>query len=126
MTNSPKSVNVAIYGKLAKYFDGKHIAVFDIEVDLATHLGELLDRLKIPMNETSFIFLDAVLCDVPGLKVAHNEELKDGSHVGIFSTGYMWPYQYRDGVPMSEPLKSAMSVHGPMHHTYTNLEAESE
>jgi len=124
MTQLLKTIDIAIYGKLANYFDGKHIAVFKIEVDPDAHLGELLQRLKIPPVETSFIFLDAVLCDVPGLMVNHNEALKDGSHVGVFSTGYMWPYQYRDGVPMSEPLKSAMSVHGAMHHTYTNLEAE--
>lgn len=124
MTKQIKSVNVAIYGKLSKYFDGKHIAIFDIDIDQSVNLGQLLESLKIPMDETSFIFLDAVLCDVPGLEVVHNEELKNGSHIGVFSTGYMWPYQYRDGVPMSEPLKTAMSLYGPMHHTYTNIEAE--
>ena len=116
-----KHINVAIYGKLARVSGGKHIAILDLNVPANTHLGDLLSQLEIPMDETSFIFLDAVLCDVPGLTIDHNETLMDGTHVGIFSTGYMWPYQYRDGVPLSEPLKKAMEKHGAMHHTYTNL-----
>jgi hypothetical protein len=88
----------------------------------AATLGDLLEKLEIPIEETSFIFLDAVLCDVPGLEIVHNEALKDGSHVGIFSTGYMWPYQYRDGMPMSPPLVSAMNKYGAMHHSYKGLE----
>jgi hypothetical protein len=115
-------INVAIYGKLAKLAGGKHIAIQDIELPPGKHLGDLLEILAIPMEETSFIFLDAVLCDVPGLAINHNEPFRDGSHVGIFSTGYMWPYQYRDGMPMSPPLVAAMKKYGAMHHTYTNLE----
>ena len=115
-------INVAIYGKLAHVCGGKHISILDLELDLNAHLGDLLTQLDIPMDETSFIFLDAVLCDVPGLNIHHDEPLKDGAHVGIFSTGYMWPYQYRDGVPMSKPLIKAMEEHGAMHHTYTKLE----
>lgn len=114
-------INVAIYGNLARLGGGKHIAILDLKLPPSAHLGDLLTQLEIPMEETSFIFLDAVLCDVPGLTIDHDEALKDGAHVGIFSTGYMWPYQYRDGVPMSEPLVKAMGKHGAMHHTYTNL-----
>jgi molybdopterin converting factor small subunit len=118
-------INVAIYGKLAKLAGGKHIAIQDLEVDFGNTLGDLLEMLKIPMEETSFIFLDAVLCDVPGLTIVHDEPLKDGSHVGIFSTGYMWPYQYRDGMPMSPPLTAAMKKYGAMHHTYTKINQEN-
>ena len=114
-------VNIAIYGKLAKIGGGKHLAIIDLEMPSSAHLGDLLDQLKIPMDETSYIFLDAVLCDVPGLTIPHDEPLKDGSHVGIFSQGYMWPYQYRDGMPMSPALTAAMKKHGAMHHTYTEL-----
>lgn len=97
----------------------------DLEFPPTTNLGDLLAQLKIPMEETSFVFLDAVLCDVPGLTIEHDEALKDGSHVGIFSTGYMWPYQYRDGMPMSEPLTKAMQKYGVMHHSYKGLEDDS-
>ena len=115
-------INISIYGKLAKLHGGKHLAIMDIEMPVTARLGDLLKMLEIPMDETSFIFLDAVLCDVPGLTIHHDEPLKDGSHAGIFSTGYMWPYQYRDGMPMSPALTAAMKKHGAMHHTYKGLE----
>jgi hypothetical protein len=118
----PININTTIYGKLAKIGGGKHIAILDFEMPPLSTLGDLLDKIKIPMDKTSFIFLDAVLCDVPGLSIEHNEPLKDGSHVGIFSTGYMWPYQYRDGMPMSDPLVKAMRQYGAMHHSYKGLE----
>ena len=111
-------INTTIYGKLAKIYGGKHIAIVDIEIPAAEHLGNLLEKLEIPMDETSFIFLDAVLCDVPGLTIPHDEHLKDGSHVGIFSTGYMWPYQYRDGIRMSETLTEILRKRGAMHNVY--------
>jgi hypothetical protein len=115
-------VNITIYGKLAEIGGGKHIAILDLEIPTSWTLGDLLEKLEIPMNETSFIFLDAVLCDVPGLSITHDESLKDGAHIGIFSTGYMWPYQYRDGMPMSDCLTKAMKRHGVMHHSYKGLE----
>ncbi len=124
MTKSPYTVNVAIYGKISKLFGGKHIVTLDVPIPPDFHLGDLLTKIKIPMEETSFIFLDAVLCDVPGLNIDHNEQLWDGAHVGIFSRGYMWPYQYRDGVPMSESLKQALAKHGAMHHSYTKIDQE--
>lgn len=117
-------VNVAIYGKLARIDGGRHLTIIDLEMPSSAHLGDLLDQLEIPIDETSYIFLDAVLCDVPGLTITHDELLKDGSHVGIFSQGYMWPYQYRDGMPMSPALTAAMKKLGAMHHTYTVLETE--
>ncbi len=116
------NVNVAIYGSLSKIAGGRHIAILDLQMPSGSHLGNLLEQLQIPMDQTSYIFLDAVLCDVPGLVIVHDEPLKDGSHVGIFSTGYMWPYQYRDGMPMSSALTVAMQKVGAMHHAYTGLE----
>jgi hypothetical protein len=114
----PCQVNVTIYGALASRFDGKYIAIVDTEMPGTATLGDLLEKLEIPMGETSFIFLDAVLCDVPGLEIIHDEPLKDGSHVGVFSTGYMWPYQYRDGIRMSDPLLDALREYGAMHNVY--------
>lgn len=118
----PIKINTTIYGKLAKIGGGKHIAILDLEMPSSSTLGDLLVKIEIPMEETSFIFLDAVLCDVPGLSIDHSEPLNDGSHVGIFSTGYMWPYQYRDGMPMSDPLVEALKQYGAMHHSYKGLE----
>jgi hypothetical protein len=90
----------------------------DIQFEPGARLRDLFDQLKIPPEETSYIFINAVLCDVPGLNASADEPLNDGDHIGIFSEGYMWPYQYRDGMPMSDSLKEAMSEHGALHHTY--------
>jgi len=111
-------INISIYGKLAKLHGGKYLAIVDIELPAAAHLGDLLKQLEIPLSETSFIFLDAVLCDVPGLEIVHTEPLRDGAHVGVSSIGYMWPYQYRDGIRMSAPLVEALQEHGAMHNVY--------
>jgi hypothetical protein len=67
------------------------------------------------------VFINSVLSDVPGLNAAALQVLKPGDHVGIFSLESMWPYQYRDGVPMSEALKAAMEKFGAMHHTYDTV-----
>jgi hypothetical protein len=115
----PINVDVAIYGSLAKLAGGKHIATLDVELKSGTRMEDLLERFKIPPEEKSFVFINAVLCDVPGMNASAKELLKDGDHIGIFSQGYMWPYQYRDGMPMSDSLREAMREFGAMHHTYT-------
>ena len=115
-------VNVSIYGELVKQFDRRHIAILDIELPPGTHLGGLLEQLKIKPEDTSYIFVNAVLCDVPGITISHTDALNDSAHVGIFSQGYMWPYQYRNGTIMSDALTEAMEKFGAMHHTYTGIE----
>jgi hypothetical protein len=52
------------------------------------------------------------------LEIVHDEPLRGGAHVGVFSTGYMWPYQYRDGIRMSDPLLEALREYGAMHNVY--------
>ncbi len=74
-------------------------------------------------EEKGFVFVNAVLCDVPGLNASWRHGLDHGDHVGIFSLGYMWPYQYRDGAHMSEALKEMLRAQGAMHHSYTAGEA---
>lgn len=115
----PINIDVAIYGSLAKLAGGKHIAKLDVELDPGARVKDLLERFNIPPDEKTFVFINAILCDVPGMNASANEELRDGDHIGIFSQGYMWPYQYRDGMPMSESLQEEMRKYGAMHHTYT-------
>ena len=81
-------------------------------------MSDLYDHLNIPLDEKGYCFVNAVLCDAPGLSVSLSHPLNDGDHVGIFSITHMWPYQYRDGVRMTEALAIAMKEHGPMRHTY--------
>jgi hypothetical protein len=112
------TVEVVLYGSLAKYGGGTHVAQLRLDLNSDTQMKELLGRLKVPAKERGFTFINAVLCAMPGLQPDLDLHLKDGDHVGIFSTTHMWPYQYRDGIRMTEELKEAMREQGPMHHSY--------
>ncbi len=112
------TVNVCLYGSLARFGNGRYVAQLDIELDLGAGKTDLLTHLGIPQSERGYLFINAVLCDVPGLNTGANELLNDGDHVGIFSTDRLFPFQYRDGLPMSEGLRTALKAHGAMHHSY--------
>jgi len=112
------TVNVSLYGAIAKYAGGHHVAQAEIVLDGNSNIGDLLDKLTISAEEKGYIFKNAVLCDVPGFDAARDELLCEGDHVGIFSIQHMWPYQYRDGVRMSEALTRALNEKGAMHNTY--------
>lgn len=116
-------VNVNLYGSIAKRAGGKHIAQLNVHIHSGAYISDLLAQLGIPEEERGYLFQNAVLCEVPGLSSGQGEPLKDGDHIGIFSIDYMWPYQYRDGVPMSDSLKQALAVRGAMHHTYQEDQA---
>ncbi len=111
-------VNVSLYGSLARFGGGHYVA--QVGVGLQPHSGkaELLDHLGIPKAERGYLFINAVLCEVPGMETGANETLNDGDHVGIFSIDRLWPYQYRDGVVMSDGLRAILEEKGAMHHSY--------
>lgn len=111
-------VNTCLYGSLAKFGGGKYVAQVDVELNPGSGKIELLDYFGIPEVERGYLFINAVLCEVPGISTHANELLKDGDHVGIFSIDRLYPYQYRDGIPMSEGLKKTLQDHGTMHHSY--------
>ncbi len=111
-------VNITLYGSLARIGGGKYVAQMDIELESGAQVKDLLKYLDISHEEKSYLFINAVLCDVPGLSASLGEPLDSGDHVGIFSMGYMWPYQYRDGIRMSATLTEALREHGAMHNTY--------
>ncbi|MEN8171366.1 MAG: hypothetical protein ABFS03_00650 [Chloroflexota bacterium] len=112
------TVNVTLYGPLAKFAGGKYIAQKDVELKADVKIRDLMDHFKIPYDQKSYLFINAVLCDMPGLLASLNEELESGDHVGIFSLQHMWPYQYRDGIRMSETLTETLRNHGAMHNVY--------
>jgi len=112
------NVNTTIYGSLARLCGGKYIAQIQAELPRNAKISDLLQSLNISPEDKSYLFINAVLCDMPGLNASPEEELHDGDHVGIFSNGYMWPFQYRDGVHMSESLRATLLKTGVMHHTY--------
>ncbi len=116
----PVTIDVALYGSVARFGGGKHVAQVQVQLQPNARVQDLLGHLKIPPEEIGYFFINAVLCDVPGMNTSHDEFLNDGDHAGIFSLTYMWPYQYRDGVRMSESLQEALNEHGALHHIYGN------
>ena len=111
-------INVFLYGSLARFGSGRYVAQMAVELKDGAGKADLLSQLGIPENERGYLFINAVLCEVPGLSTEANELLKHGDHVGIFSVDRLYPYQYRDGLPMSEGLKLALQERGAMHHSY--------
>ncbi len=116
--NNTITVNTALYGPLAKYGGGKYIAEINVALEHGDKIEDLLKYFELPPDEKSYLFINAVLCDVPGLYASQRELLHDGDHVGIFSLQHMWPYQYRDGIRMSDSLTEALEEHGPIKNTY--------
>jgi hypothetical protein len=114
----PIRVTTALYGSIARYGQGRHVAQVEACLDPGAHVADLLARLGIPEAERGYLFVNAVLCEVPGLSTGQGELLHDGDHVGIFSADRLWPYQYRDGIVMSASLKAVLASRGAMHHSY--------
>lgn len=115
-------VNTTLYGDIACFAGGKHIATLDLTLPKGAVIHTLLEELSLPADDRGYLFVNAVLYDVPGLYASKNEPLHDGDHVGIFSTRHMYPYQYRDGIRMSASLQEAMQSTGTMHNTYHDLD----
>jgi hypothetical protein len=112
------TINVSLYGSLARFGGGRYVAQFDVKLEDGAGKTELVRQLGIPEDERGYLFINAMLCEVPGISTGANELLKDGDHVGIFSVDRLYPYQYRDGLPMSEGLRKTLKEHGAMHHSY--------
>jgi molybdopterin converting factor small subunit len=111
-------VDVTLYGSLAQFAGGKYVAQKIVELTENASVRDLLDHFGIPPDQKSYLFINAVLCDMPGLLASLDEPLEDGDHVGIFSLQHMWPYQYRDGIRMSEALTETLRKRGEMHNIY--------
>jgi len=112
------TINTSLYGPLAKYTGGKYVSQIDVNLEAGSQIRDLLELLKIPNNEKSYLFINAVLCDMPGLAASLFEPLNDGDHVGIFSLQHMWPYQYRDGIRMSDNLQKTLQKREVMKNVY--------
>lgn len=117
-TEDTIKISLVLYGSLARFGNGRHVAKMDLSIQAGTWKNDLLAQLGVPQEERGYLFINAVLNDVPGLTTRGDRPLQDGDHMGVFSIHYMWPYQYRDGIPMSESLKNALSEKGAMHHSY--------
>lgn len=112
-------IHTSLYGSIARYANGRFVAECHVQLDPGSRVSDLLRAIGIPESERGYLFINAVLCEVPGISTGEGDLLQDGDHVGIFSIDYMWPYQYRDGVVMSERLKQKLQGRESMHHTYS-------
>lgn len=119
-------VNVALYGPIARAAGGHHVAQQAMRLEAETSMGDLTALLELDRSEIGYVFVNAVLCDVPGMSVSKDMRLQDGDHVGVFSRVHMWPYQYRDGIRMSPALKEALNERGAMHHSYAGPDTIEE
>lgn len=111
-------INLNLYGPLAAFLGGKYVAQKAFSLPEGAVIRDLMDMLGIQHDQKSYLFINAVLCDMPGLLASLDEPLHDGDHVGIFSSQHMWPYQYRDGIRMSVSLTEALRKHGAVHNIY--------
>ena len=113
-------VNVTLYGPLAKFAGGKYIAQEVVALKEGAVIRDLLDHFGISYDQRGYLFVNNILCDMPGLLASLDEMLEDNARVGIFSLQHMWPYQYRDGIRMSETLTETLAKRdgGMMHNTY--------
>lgn len=109
---------MTLYGDIARYGEGKHIAILDLDLPEGASLDQLLQEISLPSSERGYLFINNILHDAPGLYASKNDPLHDGDQIGIFSIRHIWPYQYRDGIHMSDSLKAAMLKSGPMRNVY--------
>jgi hypothetical protein len=98
------------------------VASKEFEFPEGSTKGDLLQTLSIPEQERGYLFVSAVLFDVPGIYTGEGIQLKNSDHIGIFAYDRIWPYQYRDGVKMTDELKQLMKERGAMHHSYKGSE----
>ncbi len=111
-------INISLYGSLARFGGGRYVAQVDVDLEQGAGKLELLRHFNIPEDERGYLFINAVLCEVPEISTGANELLNDGDHVGIFPVDRLYPYQYRDGLPISEGLRKTLKEYGAMHHSY--------
>ncbi len=118
------TIDINLYGSLAQSAGQKHLANLKLELPKKNTKSDLLERLNIDEEEIGYMFVNSVLCSVPGVAIQLDRSLENGDHLGIFSTTHMWPYQYRDGIPMTVNLKEAIREHGALHHSYRTTDSD--
>ncbi len=113
-------VTLTLYGPLAKFAGGKYIAQKNVNLKENAKIRDLMDSFNIPYDQKSYLFINNILSDMPGLNASLDEILTDSARVGIFSVQHIYPYQYRDGLPMSESLTKILAERegGAMHNIY--------
>jgi len=120
-------VEVHLYGPLASYGGDqatKSHARLEVYLTAGAKMRDLLNSIGIPPSKKGLTFVNAVLSDMPGLSADLDVELHDGDRVGIFSKGYIWPFQYRMGARRTPELEKSMQKlgSGALRHSPRKLE----
>ena len=111
-------IDLSLYGDIAPKAGGSFVAQKKFDLPAGASIGDLLDQLGIADADRGYLFVNSVLYDMPGLNASRAEPLHHNDHIGVFSIRHMWPYQYRDGVRMSDSLRALLAEVGPMHNIY--------
>jgi len=117
------ALDVWLYGELARYggpADRRSFANVPARLPAGSTVSGLLAFLKIPSEARGITFINGQLSAMPGLQPDIGHVLGDGDRVAFFDPRSMWPFQYRNGVPMAGEMADAMQAsqdHG-LHHTY--------
>ena len=114
------SIDVWLYGPLARYVDGESKNSFanrTVELAEGTRLRDLLAQMSVPTAERGITFINGTLTALPGKQPDLDQVLFNGDRVALFHLKSMWPFQYRHGVAMGDGLKgSATEDTGILHH----------
>ncbi len=116
-------VDVRLYGSLSRYgtrVEGVGYGSAQISLPEGSTLADLLVSLGIRTEERGVTFINGRLSAMPGLQPDLNYALNEGDRVGLFDLKSMWPFQYRDGAAMTEPMEKATRPEKAvgMHHRY--------
>ncbi|MHB8092002.1 MAG: MoaD/ThiS family protein [Syntrophales bacterium] len=121
---SDVAIDAWLYGALALYGgqsgEGRSYANLQVCLPAGSTVNDLMARLKMPTEERGITFINGKLSAMPGLQPDLSHVLCDGDRVAFFDPRSMWPFQYRNGVPMVGEMADAMQAsqdHG-LHHTY--------
>jgi len=105
------TVEVLLYGPLARYGGDPENAVFDsrkIELPRVSCLRDVLEIVGLPGEERGVTFINGRLSAMPGLQPDLDRPLADGDRVAFFHLKSMWPFQYRHGAALDPALERAM------------------
>ncbi|MHB8829617.1 MAG: MoaD/ThiS family protein [Syntrophales bacterium] len=117
------TIDVWLYGVLARYgaqANKGSFANLQLRPPAGSTITDLMARLKMPTEERGITFINGKLSAMPGLQPDMSHVLGDGDRVAFFDLRSMWPFQYRNGVPMVGEMADAIQAshdHG-LHHTY--------
>ena len=116
------TVDVWLYGPLARYADGGEGTVYanrKVELPDGSNMRELLARLGVPTEERGITFVNGRLTALPGRQPDLHDTLSDGDRVALFHLNSMWPFQYRHGAALGRGLERSQREEPDLFHHRT-------